>query len=113
MDCIDRTAFVAEQRRLHCAACERRKGRRHGQVRFLYAIGDAPCRACDIGDMIDAVEDAPAVDVVPARRGRWMGSGTDWTCSECSAAPWWCGVVEDVLPTYCPNCGALMDKDGD
>ena len=61
-DYISREAFLAEQRHLYCENCARRK---NGKGKFVYDIGDAPCRACDIGDVLDAVEDAPAADVRP------------------------------------------------
>lgn len=56
------------------------------------------------------------------KRGAWEGReipyspGEEWRCSECGQEPWWCGVTEEVLPEYCPNCGAHMigkgEKDG-
>lgn len=61
-ECIEREAFLAEQRHLYCENCARRK---NGKGKFVYEIGDAPCRACDIGDVLDAVEDFPAADVRP------------------------------------------------
>lgn len=63
---IDREAFIAEQRHLYCENCERRKGRmKNGKMRFAYEIGDAPCRACRYGDVLDDLEDYPAADVRP------------------------------------------------
>ena len=58
---IDADAFIAEQRHLYCENCERRKGMKNGKVKFVYDIGDAPCRACGYGDVLDDLEDAPAV----------------------------------------------------
>ena len=51
-------------------------------------------------------------DVVPVRHGRWIdlervGFAT-WE-TECSC----CGVKAYKQFRFCPNCGALMDKDGD
>ena len=57
---IEREAFLAEQRHLYCENCARRK---NGKGKFVYDIGDAPCRSCDICDVLDAVEDAPTADV--------------------------------------------------
>ena len=62
-------------------------------------------------DPVCLVEDAPTVDAVPVKHGRWV-FGVDsetgerdlyaWTCSECNEKyPW--------QPNYCPNCGAKMD----
>lgn len=60
MSYIEREAFLAEQRHLYCDNCARRK---NSKGKFVYDIGDAPCRSCDICDVLDAVEDAPAADV--------------------------------------------------
>ena len=61
---IDREAFIADKRKQYCTDCDRRKGMKNGKLRFVYDIGDAPCRACGIDDMIDDIEDYPAV-VIP------------------------------------------------
>ena len=64
---IEREAFIARQRELYCQNCNRRRGMKDGKLtkRFVYQIGDAPCRACDVDDMINAVDDFPAADVKP------------------------------------------------
>lgn len=59
---IEREVFLECQRHLYCDNCARRK---NGKGKFVYEIGDAPCRACEIGDVLDAVEDFPAADVRP------------------------------------------------
>lgn len=44
---------------------------KNGKIRFCYEIGDAPCRACDIGDAIDYFLDediSPTIDAVPVVR---------------------------------------------
>jgi hypothetical protein len=41
---------------------------KNGKVRFCYEIGDAPCRACDIGDTIEYFLDediAPTISAIP------------------------------------------------
>lgn len=59
----------------------------------------------------------PAADVAPVRHGRWLTTDAyphHLYCSVCyktyaKNAKW---VNELDLPTnYCPNCGALMDKE--
>lgn len=64
-----------------------------------------------------------AADVAPVRHGHWIGEGDGyadgeivldvWNCSECD----YCiddGTDDpDMLPKYCPNCGAKMDKGDD
>jgi hypothetical protein len=63
-DLIDRDKFVAEKREQFCADCSKRKSPKTG--RFVYEIGDCVCRACDIDDMLDYIEDAPVI--IPAER---------------------------------------------
>lgn len=58
---IDTDAFLAEQRHLYCDNCAKRKGVKNGKVKFVYNIGDVSCRACDIGDVLDSIEDAPTI----------------------------------------------------
>lgn len=64
---IEREAFIEAKRKQYCADCDRRKGMKNGKMRFCYEIGDAPCRACDIDDMLNYVEDFPAADVVEVK----------------------------------------------
>lgn len=59
---IEREAFIESQQHLYCENCARRK---NGKGKFVYDIGDAPCRACGIMDVLDDVEDFPAADVRP------------------------------------------------
>ena len=61
---IDADAFVKQYREWYCENCERRK---NSKGHFVYEVGDAPCRACDIGDMIDAVDDYTTI--IPADGG--------------------------------------------
>lgn len=103
---IERDAFLAGQRHLYCENCERRKGMKNGKMKFVYAIGEAPCRACDIGDMLDSIEGYPAADVAPVRRGRWLCVDPDteqfFLCNRCKKKEYW-------ESDYCPNCGCRMD----
>lgn len=64
-----------------------------------------------LGEMID---DAPTVDAVPVRHGRWIfirdegdGSGNSlYSCSECGQ-----GDIQSPVVTvpYCWHCGARME----
>ena len=53
MRLIDADATIKYLREFRGKDCDRRKGMKNGKIRFCYEIGDAPCRACDIGDTID------------------------------------------------------------
>lgn len=89
-DYISREAFIESQQHLYCENCARRKD---GKGKFVYDIGEAPCRACGIMDVLDAAEDFPAADVVPVVLCKdcyyadysGMGNGTVW-CMEMERA---------------------------
>ena len=125
---IDADEFVKKNREWYCEQCQRRKGMKRGKLQFVYEIGGAPCRACDVDDMISDIEDFPAADVEPRRHGWWIpgdrfvydGHGETVrhpggiTCSQCRYS-----FAEKYLwsRSYCPHCGAKMDaeppKEGD
>jgi len=59
---INADAFIAEKRKQFCEDCDRRKGFENGKhTETIYEIGGAPCRACDIDDMLDFIDDAPTI----------------------------------------------------
>ena len=59
---IDADAFIKEKQEWYCKQnCGRRKGIKNGKECFIYKIGEAPCRACEIDDLISAVDDAPTI----------------------------------------------------
>ena len=58
MQLIDREAFVERKRAFYCKKCDRRK---NSKGEFVYLMRGAPCRTCDIGDLLDAIEEAPTV----------------------------------------------------
>ena len=71
MRLIDADATIKYLREFRCKDCDRRKGMKNGKMRFCYEIGDAPCRACDIGDTIDYFLDediSTTIDAVPVVR---------------------------------------------
>ena len=74
MRLIDADATIKYLREFRCKDCNRRKGMKNGKIRFCYEIGDAPCRACDIGDTIDYFLDediSPTVDAVILKEQEW------------------------------------------
>jgi NADH pyrophosphatase NudC (nudix superfamily) len=109
---IDADEFVRLKREWYCEQCEKRKGMKRGRLQFVYEIGDAPCRACNVDDMISDIEDFPAADVEPVRHGRWIDENpaSFWDpLMHCSV----CGEVNIPLAKwrFCPMCGAKMDAE--
>ena len=119
-DYISREAFVEQKRKQYCEDCDRRKGMKNGKYKTLYEIGEAPCRACGIDDMLNDVEDFPAADVREVKRGKWYISLTEpfgAVCDRCGFA--WSESIDAVKlepslskieTPYCPNCGARMEE---
>ena len=61
------------------------------------------CGACPLGDAFDVIMDnIPAADVAPVRRGRWNVGTWGWECSECA-------IESNNTYPVCPYCGARMD----
>ena len=100
---IDIDAFRKEHRiNEHCEDCERN------------------ARECQYNDfsMMDFcgwLDDAPTVDAVPVKHGRWerednVYDDLTYICSACHE-PWTLidGTPLDNNMHYCPNCGAKMD----
>lgn len=102
---IDADEFVKKKREWYCEQCQKRKGMKHGKLKFVYEIGGAPCRACDVDDVISDIEDFPAADVKSVRNGWWTDCGSlSCRCSEC-------GCKNNRETRFCPNCGAKMDAE--
>ena len=107
---------------IHCKDCYRRKGMKNGKMRFVYEVGDVPCRSCELADMIDYLADAPTIDAVPVVHGENITEENEvdqFVCSECGI------IIEsfvrkeideddgeetyhEYVMRYCPNCGAKM-----
>ena len=110
---INRDTFLERQRAWYCKDCGMRKNTRG---KFVYEIGGAACKACDIGTMLDAVEDYPAADVVERKTGKWMEylyPGHEHVyCSECKTQ-WFHDDLYlggNDFPKFCPECGVSMDN---
>ena len=107
MRLIDADATIKYLREFRCKDCDRRKGMKNGKIRFCYEIGEAPCRACDIGDTVDYFLDediSPTVDAVSVVRCKdckhqnWVNAETG--CIVCkfgrgtNAPDWFCADGE-------------------
>lgn len=114
MRLIDANALINEAMERYCSDCERRKGVKNGKWKIVYSIGDVPCRACGIGDMIDELEDAPTIE--ERKTGRWIRTRMPLTgaiehrCSRCDT-PYYMAFAMEM--NFCPNCGARMDGEHD
>ena len=53
----------------------------------------------------------PAADVALARHERWEKHGSKWQCTGCKVLMSIDGAPQEDLLYYCPNCGALMEKE--
>lgn len=111
---IEREAFLKAEREQYCEDCSRRK---NSKGKMVYAIGDAPCRACSIGDILDDVEGFPAADVVERKQGKWIENKEEsekhiepiFICSACENMEAW-GYIEKNTYNFCPHCGADMSE---
>lgn len=65
MRLIDADALIDEAMDRYCKECDKRKRIKSGKWRIVYEIGDVPCRACDVDNMVNDIESAPTVDAVP------------------------------------------------
>ena len=93
----------------HCKECVLRKGVKNGKLRVIYDIGEAPCRACLIDYTKTIIDDAPAVDAEPVKRGYIKYKtiyGRDRV--SCSACGYEYARMDGDIHNYCPNCGAKM-----
>ena len=68
MRLIDADALIDEVMERYCEDCSKRKGLKNGKWRVVYSVGDVPCRACGIGDMMDEMDSAPTIDAVQVVR---------------------------------------------
>ncbi len=93
---IDRDAVIKKIKEIYCTDCNN-----YNEVR---------CRACQIDDALNCIDDFPVADVAPVVHGR------DTACCpslfECSVCGW---RDIDTLTgdtstyNYFPNCGAKID----
>jgi len=67
---IDADACIDDLMERYCKECDKRKGIKNGKRQFIYEIGEAPCRACEVDDAIAELEEVPTIDAVPVVRCR-------------------------------------------
>ena len=58
---IDADEFIKAEKEWLCKDCKRLQGMKNGKWKFIYEIGDAPCRACYNMDMFEYIDEAPTV----------------------------------------------------
>lgn len=108
MRLIDADALLNEVFERYCKNCDKRKGMKNGQYKVIYEIGEAPCRACEIDDFTDYLEEAPTVDAVEVIH-----------CEHCrhhendsSSDSHWCFVWETFTDNHVYCSFAERRKDG-
>ncbi len=64
-------------------------------------------------EISDLIDNMPAAEVTPVRRGRWVkkeDSFCYWhVCSECGVEALYNEYEHNVFSSFCPHCGAKMD----
>ena len=114
-DYIKREDIIRDMKR-HCVDCDNRKSIKNGKMVVLYDIGDAPCRSCALGCMIDIIEDYPAADVRENVRRKWeviddkIPDGNMVRCSQCGNSEH-LEYNGELTWNFCPICG--VDTRGD
>ena len=61
-------------------------------------------------DCIDLLDSIPAADVAPVVHGRWVNTHSDSEFVQCSLCKYPVYAAWNVT-SYCPNCGAKMNKE--
>ena len=89
-------AIIEERQKELCPVGRYGRGYVHGSDREKYDAWE---------EIIDALENLPAADVVEVRHGYWYDCGSlSCRCSEC-------GCKNNRETAYCPSCGARMGKE--
>lgn len=57
-------------------------------------------------EFLNLVNNVPAADVAPVRRGHWIEENDCQICSECGEEHCW----DEYRAAYCDSCGAKMEK---
>ena len=120
MKLIDADALLDDLMERYCKACDRRKGIKSGKWRVIYEIGEAPCRACAVGDMMDELEETSSAERTghwimkhPMRYdGKFLGYDVDEVV-DTRIYHLYCSECDTKMPYYerfpfCPYCGCRM-----
>lgn len=92
----------------------------YSYVVSLFPTSDECKTAREIAkECAEAVRQMEAVDAEPVRHGRWIGIEYDgyadgypvYDVFECSECGYEHKGESDTLTSYCPDCGAKMDKE--
>ena len=131
MRLIDADALINDAMDRYCKDCDKRKGIKRGKWIIIYEIGDVPCRACDVDDMVNDIESAPTITPDMAqvlayecgkavrKRGEWIEENRRpksmmFYCSECHRTAYdpqnHHSGRKRCRYAFCPNCGADMRK---
>ena len=70
-------------------------------------------------DVKSDIDNIPAADVQPVKRGHWFLRGGNWCCSACNKKTLLvlesnvggCRQYGTAKTNYCPNCGAKMEEE--
>ena len=95
---------------------------KHLDILYNRLCGKSPYFYCGFQTAVDYVKEFFAADVSPVRHGRWEAmhyeggilDGTNF--DKCSVCGYERIFEDEKLKTafnYCPNCGALMDLEGE
>ena len=90
---INRGDFLAKMRKIFCEDCSHRKGMKDGKpTMIIYEIGEAPCRACLVEDVLTYLEEFPVayVDEVVY-------------CKECKYGE----MMKNGCTVFCHNIGTV------
>ena len=81
--------------------------KREDAINLLWLYADESCAS-----VVSDFENLPAADVAEVRHGRWFFKYPNgWACSRCGE---WGLMIDNrgiYKSSYCPNCGARMDKE--
>ena len=112
-DYISREAFAAEMKERQTEA---RKWLREAKDHDTAVRADAVLSfLCEAKLTLDKI---PAADVREVKKAKWIKTAAlapfeddRFECSVCGSWPWWCGVTDANLPSFCPNCGSDMREE--